>query len=178
MFTQTSMKYLHYFFIQHIINALKLRKASHIPDAMTGSFISSLVIGHRNSSGIPEERAFTLVLSSSIFLRTLLRSPRDSEKKLFCQGERTTGSLYASLQQIEILSITTKNLQIYCFTTQNCFLYKFPNLYSIEYYVVKPATNEEFILKNFILKVEEFQTPEKTCYYWLLCLTKKFPNDF
>lgn len=45
---------------------------------MTGSFISSLVIGHRNSSGTETE--IIVILSSSIFCRTLLRRPRDSEK--------------------------------------------------------------------------------------------------
>lgn len=131
------MKYRHYFFICTF--ALKLIKASHIPDAMTGSFISSLVIGQRNSSGIPEESVFTFVLSSSIFLRTLLRSPRDSvgggrggEEILLGWEKHWVTSMQVSSKQI--LSITTKNLQTYRFTTQNCFLYKIFNLCSTEYH--------------------------------------------
>lgn len=46
------------------------------PAAITGSFISSLVIGHRNSSGMP--RHTESLFSSSTFLRSLLRRPTDS----------------------------------------------------------------------------------------------------
>lgn len=44
--------------------------------------MSSLVIGHKNSSGTAAGMVSTVVLSSSIFWRTLLRRPRDSEKPM------------------------------------------------------------------------------------------------
>ena len=65
-----------------------LSPTARIPDAMTGSFMSSLVIGQMNSSGIPEERESILALSSSILLRTLLRSPRDSERRSVTLGSK------------------------------------------------------------------------------------------
>lgn len=43
---------------------------------MTGSFISSLVMGQRNSSGMPEQS--DSFFSSCTFLRSLLRRPTDS----------------------------------------------------------------------------------------------------
>lgn len=50
-----------------------------LPAAMTGSLMSSLVIGQRNSQGIPEEKES--LLSSSTFLHSLLRRPTDSTHK-------------------------------------------------------------------------------------------------
>lgn len=47
-----------------------------LPEAMTGSLISSLVMGQRSSSGMPEQSAS--FFSSCTFLRSLLRSPTDS----------------------------------------------------------------------------------------------------
>lgn len=58
------------------------RELTHLPAAMTGSFISSLVMGHRNSSGIPTQADFISILSSSTLRNTLLRRPRDSGKML------------------------------------------------------------------------------------------------
>lgn len=49
---------------------------------MTGSFISSLVIGHRNSSGASEP--LCSAFSASIFLRRRPRRPTDSEKPRHC----------------------------------------------------------------------------------------------
>lgn len=60
-----------------------------IPAAMTGSFISSLVIGHKNSSGIVTETEIIVIRNSSIFWRTLLRRPRDSEKLIVCEPDNT-----------------------------------------------------------------------------------------
>lgn len=51
-----------------------------LPAAMTGSLISSLVIGHRNSQGIPEEDEESL-LSSSTLLHSLFRRPTDSAQE-------------------------------------------------------------------------------------------------
>lgn len=50
-----------------------------LPAAMTGSLISSLVIGHRNSQGIPEEKES--LLSSSTLLHSLFRRPTDSAQQ-------------------------------------------------------------------------------------------------
>lgn len=50
-----------------------------LPAAMTGSLISSLVIGQRNSSGMPTQTES--LFSSSTFLRSLLRWPTDSTDK-------------------------------------------------------------------------------------------------
>lgn len=49
------------------------------PAAMTGSFISSLVMGHRNSSGGPDP--LSSAFRASIFLMRRLRSPNDSERQ-------------------------------------------------------------------------------------------------
>lgn len=50
-----------------------------LPAAMTGSSISSLVIGHRNSSGASE--LLSLAFRPSIFLRRRPRRPTDSEEE-------------------------------------------------------------------------------------------------
>lgn len=50
-----------------------------LPAAMTGSSISSLVIGHRNSSGMSEP--LSLALSASILRRRRPRRPTDSEEQ-------------------------------------------------------------------------------------------------
>ncbi len=56
-----------------------------LPAAMTGSLISSLVIGQRNSSGMPEHT--DSFFSSSTFLRSLLRRPTDSTERMRkCDG--------------------------------------------------------------------------------------------
>lgn len=55
---------------------------------MTGSLMSSLVIGQRNSPGIPEEKES--LLSSSTFLHSLLRRPTDSTHKNTRAKERET----------------------------------------------------------------------------------------
>lgn len=60
----------------YVNHALWKMSDDHLPAAMTGSFISSLVIGHRNSSGMPEHT--DSLFSSSTFLRSLLRRPMDS----------------------------------------------------------------------------------------------------
>lgn len=50
-----------------------------LPAAMTGSLISSLVIGQRNSQGVPEEKES--LLSSSTLLHSLFRRPTDSARE-------------------------------------------------------------------------------------------------
>lgn len=58
-----------------------------LPAAMTGSLMSSLVMGQRNSQGIPEEKES--LLSSSTLLHSLLRRPTDSaEERDVGQGSK------------------------------------------------------------------------------------------
>lgn len=71
---------------------------------MTGSFISSLVIGHRNSSGTGTETEIIVILSSSIFWRTLLRRPRDSEKLFVHEVEWTGQTGMAKRSGLETVS--------------------------------------------------------------------------
>lgn len=55
-----------------------------LPAAMTGSSISSLVIGHRNSSGTSEP--LSLALRALILLRRRPRRPNDSEEQHIAQS--------------------------------------------------------------------------------------------
>lgn len=73
---------------------------------MTGSLISSLVIGHRNSSGIPEH--IEPLFSSSTFLRSLPRKPTDSK---YTKPEREKKERWGNMSQQTMCSLPNASMR-------------------------------------------------------------------
>lgn len=82
---------------------------------MTGSSISSLVIGHRNSSGTSEP--LSLALRASILLRRRPRRPNDSEEQHiarsgFASKLKFVSHLFKSLLKYKRQFSKTKIIQV------------------------------------------------------------------